>query len=260
MDFNNQSRNSNGALYESVMSNPARNQAQGNYGQGNYGQANYGQGNYSYTTVEEGSISRRTYNFIIGLIILWGVGVDTFICWYFKDTLVNTFSSNWVYILIYLGLVIGGMVIVNAAKSPALSFLGYNLIVVGFGITLAMVVEYYAPAVVTEAFLVTAIVTGLMLLLGTLWQEMFKKIGRILLVALIGVVITEAIMILITGTYPTWISVVSALLFSGFIGYDWAKAQEATATPKNAVLFATSLYVDIVNLFLNILRIVGNNK
>ncbi len=252
MSYDNQSRN-NGALYESVMSNNAGNQAQ-------YGQGNYGQSNYTYTTVQEGSISRRAYNLIIGAIILWGVGIDTFICWYFKDTLVQTFSNSWVYILIYLGLVIGGMVIVNAAKNPAISFLGYNLIVVGFGITLAMVVEYYAPAVVTEAFLVTAIVTGLMLLLGTLWQDMFKKMARILCVALIGVIITEFIMILITGTYPTWISVVSAILFSGFIGYDWAKAQEATSTPKNAVLFATSLYVDIVNLFLNILRIVGSDR
>ena len=229
-----------GALYESVMNGKAAAQPAGQ----------------TVYTANSDTISRRTYNLIIGLIVLWGVGVDTFICMFFKDTLVRSFQSNWAMILIYLALVIGGLVVIHVAKSPALSFVGYNLMVVGFGITLAMVVEYYAPAVVTEAFLVTTIVTALMLLLGTLWADMFKKIGRVLLVALIGVIIVEAVMLLITGTYPTWISVVSAIIFAGFIGYDWAKAQEAPATPKNAVMFATSLFVDIINLFLDILRIV----
>ena len=208
---------------------------------------------------EGATVSRRTYNIVIGLIVLWGVGIDTAICTFFGDSIRQSFDRSWAFILIYLALVIGGMVIVHVAKNPVLSFVGYNLIVVGFGVTLAMVVGMYNPAIVTEAFLVTTIVTALMLLLGTLWQEMFKKIGVVLLVALIGVIITEGVMLLITGTYPTWISVVSAIIFSGFIGYDWAKAQEAPSTLKNAVIFATSLYVDIINLFLDILRIVGDD-
>lgn len=241
MNYDNQSR-SNGALYESVMGNPTA-----------------GAGSTMDQATQTGTVSRRAYNFIIGLVILWGVGIDTLICVFFKDALVKTFNNNWVTILIYLALVISGIIVVHVAKNPVLSFLGYNLMVVGFGITLAMVVEHYAPAVVTEAFLVTTVVTALMLLLGTLWQDMFKKIGRILCVALIGVIITEVIMLIFTGTYPTWISVVSAIIFSGFIGYDWAKAQEAPSTVKNAVMFATSLYVDIVNLFLDILRITGDS-
>ena len=208
-------------------------------------------------TAEGGTISRRAYNLIIGLVVLWGVGIDTAICYFYGDKLVHTMRNSWTWLLLYLGLVIGGTIIVNVVKNPIVSFLGFNLIVVGFGVTLAMVVGLYQPAIVLEAFLVTTIVTALMLLLGTLWQEMFQKIGRILLVGLIGIIVVEGVMILITGTYPTWISVVSAIIFCGFIGYDWAKAQNSPSTAKNAVLFATSLYVDIINLFLNILRIVA---
>ena len=209
---------------------------------------------------EEGSISRRAYNAIIGLIVLWGVGIDTAICYFYGDKLLQTFKNSWAMVLIYLGLVIGGTVIVNMAKNAVISFIGYNLIVVGFGVTLSMVVGMYQPAIVLEAFLVTTIVTAVMLLLGTLWAEMFEKLGRILCVCLIALIITEFVMILITGTYPTWISVISAIIFCGFIGYDWSKAQKSPSTAKNAVLFATSLYVDIVNLFLNILRIVGGSS
>ncbi len=208
---------------------------------------------------ETGTISRRAYNLIIGFIVLWGVGLDTAICMFFGDKITAAFQNTWTYLLIYLGMVIVGCIIVHASKNPVISFIGYNILVVGFGIALAMIVSMYMPAIVLEAFLVTTIVTALMLLLGTLWQDMFLKIGRVLFVALIGVIITEVIMLLITGTYPSWISVVSAIIFSGFIGYDWAKAQESTPTAKNAVMFATSLYVDIINLFLDILRIVGDD-
>ena len=207
----------------------------------------------------EATISQRAYNLIIGAIILWGVGIDTLICMLFKDKLVEMFNNNWTFLLIYLALVIVGGIVVHVAKNPVISFLGYNVLVVGFGLSLAVIVERYAPAVILEAFLVTTIVTGLMLLLGTLWAEFFKKIGAILAIALIGVIITEGIMILITGTFPNWISVVSAIIFSGFIGYDWSKAQEGPTTTRNAVLYATALYVDIINLFLDILRIVGDD-
>ncbi len=208
---------------------------------------------------ETGTISRRAYNLIIGFVVLWGVGLDTAICMFFGDQITAAFQSAWAYILIYLAMVIVGCIIVHVSKNPVISFIGYNILVVGFGITLAMIVSMYMPQIVLEAFLVTTIVTALMILLGTLWQDMFKKIGRVLVVALIGVIITEVIMLFVTGTYPTWISVVSAIIFSGFIGYDWAKAQEATPTAKNAVLFGTSLYVDVINLFLDILRIVGDD-
>ena len=208
---------------------------------------------------ETGTISRRAYNLIIGFIVLWGVGLDTAICMFFGDKITAAFQNSWAYLLIYLAMVIVGCIVVHVAKNPVISFIGYNILVVGFGIALAMIVSMYMPTIVLEAFLVTTIVTALMLLLGTLWQDMFLKIGRVLFVALIGVIITEVIMLLITGTYPTWISVVSAIIFSGFIGYDWAKAQKSAPTAKNAVLFATSLYVDIINLFLDILRIVGDD-
>ena len=257
MNYNNQDQNQ-GAFYEQAMADSVRaNGAQA-------AQATAAPSRRMEKMMKKGidmesTISRRAYNLIMGVIILWGVGIDTLICKVFGEKLTAAFGRSWTMILIYLALVIAGFAVVHIAKNPIVSFLGYNLLVVGFGVSLAVIVEMYAPAVVMEAFLVTTIVTGLMLLLGQLWQDFFKKIGAVLAIALLGVIITEVVMLLITGTYPTWISVVSAIIFSGFIGYDWAKAQEAPATTKNAVLFATALYVDIINLFLDILRIVGDD-
>ena len=243
-------------LYEQVMgANDPRSQSARS---ATMGAGSFTKNNLRHAVEGGRIISRSMYNLIMGLIILWGVGLDTFIVYNFGDQLTMAFARSWSTLIIFIGLVIVGTIIVNVSKNAILSFIGYNMLVVGFGISLAMIVNLYAPAVVLEAFLVTTIVTAFMLLMGTLWADFFLKIGRVLLVALIGVIIVEVIMLFITGTYPTWISVVSAIIFSGFIGYDWAMAQKAPTTTKNAVMFATALYVDIINLFLDLLRIFGD--
>ena len=52
---------------------------------------------------------------------------------------------------------------------------------------------------------------------------------------------------------PQWWDWLVALLFCGYIGYDWAKAQEKRKTLDNAVDSAVDLYLDIINLFVRLL-------
>jgi len=54
-----------------------------------------------------------------------------------------------------------------------------------------------------------------------------------------------------------WIVV---LIFCGYIGYDWGRANNIPRTVDNAVDSAAELYMDIINLFLRILRILGRRK
>ena len=51
-----------------------------------------------------------------------------------------------------------------------------------------------------------------------------------------------------------------AVIFAGYIGYDWSRAQAYPKTLDNAVDCAADIYVDIVNLFIRILSIIGNSK
>ena len=66
----------------------------------------------------------------------------------------------------------------------------------------------------------------------------------------------EFIMILF-GNVPKWWDWVVALLFCGYIGYDWAEAQNNAKTLDNAIDSAVALYLDIINLFL---RLLGSSK
>ena len=56
------------------------------------------------------------------------------------------------------------------------------------------------------------------------------------------------------------ISWFAAVVFSLYIGYDFLKAQELDYTIDNAIDSAVSIYLDIINLFLRILRILGNSR
>ena len=47
------------------------------------------------------------------------------------------------------------------------------------------------------------------------------------------------------------------VIFSGYIGYDWARANMIPKTLDNAIDSAASLYIDIINLFIRILQILS---
>ncbi len=57
-----------------------------------------------------------------------------------------------------------------------------------------------------------------------------------------------------------WIDWVVVLIFCGYIGYDWGRANQIPKTLDNAVDSAAALYMDIINLFLRILRILGRRQ
>ena len=62
------------------------------------------------------------------------------------------------------------------------------------------------------------------------------------------------------GVASIVIAYFGAALFSLYIGYDIWRSQQLPRTVGNAVLSACEIYVDIINLFLRLLEILGHNK
>ena len=56
---------------------------------------------------------------------------------------------------------------------------------------------------------------------------------------------------------PTAIDFLVALIFCGYIGFDWSRAQRYPKTINNAIDASVDIYVDIVNLFVRVLSILG---
>ena len=150
-----------------------------------------------------------------------------------------------------------GIYLFQKSTNPVVSFIGYNFVVVPFGLIINMVVSQYDPELVTEAIRITGLVTIAMMCLGTLFPAFFQKISGALTIALLLVIVVELIEVFIFNTHHGILDWIVVLIFCGYIGYDWGRANQIPKTIDNAIDSAAALYMDIINLFLRILRILG---
>ena len=123
-----------------------------------------------------------------------------------------------------------------------------------------VVVSQYDPDIVIDAMRITGFVTLIMMVLGSLFPQFFEKIIGALTIALLAVIVVEFVEIFILGIHYGIIDWIVALIFCGYIGYDWGRANRIPKTIDNAVDSAAALYMDIINLFLRILRILGRRR
>ena len=214
---------------------------------------------FNRTETNDQRISPSLYNLIIGLTLLWGFTTNWLMV---LNIPVNSIANINPFVLIigYFISCFAGIYLFRKSNTPAISFLGYNLVVVPFGLIINLVVSQYDPNIVIEAIRVTASVTIIMMILGSLYPAFFSKIIGGLSIALLCVIVVELVEIFIFKTHHGIIDWIVVLIFCGYIGYDWARANAIPKTYDNAIDSAASLYIDIINLFLRILRILGSRK
>jgi len=123
-----------------------------------------------------------------------------------------------------------------------------------------MIVSQYEPTLVLEAIQITAMVTVVMMILGSAFPKFFQSIYRGLFLALLAVIIIELFQIFILKRHSDWIDWAVVLIFCGYIGYDWGRANRIPKTIDNAIDSAAAIYMDIINLFVRILRILGRRR
>lgn len=199
-------------------------------------------------------LSDRMYNIVIGLILLWGFAVNAIMCIFFQDFFL---TLNFVAVSVsYFVAAIIGVCMSRFSDNPIISFIGYNLVVLPVGVVLSILLEDYTSSI-TQAFVLTTILTVLMIVIASIKPEMFASMGMTLTVCLTGVLVIELILLLLGVVAPRWWDLVVALLFCGYVGYDWSKAQDKPKTLDNAVDSTVDLYLDVINLFV---RLLGNKN
>ena len=196
------------------------------------------------------AVSRERFNLILGGTLLWGFVLNVVFCLLFTDAVTRIDYS--VLLIGYVVLAFGGIMINKFSDKPLWSFVGYNMVVLPLGLVLSAVVAGEDPQAVRETFQITAGVTTGMLLLSNWKPDFFSKIGPCLLGALLLTVAGELVLFLFNRSFQL-INVLVALIFCGYIGYDWARAQQRPCTADNAIDSACALYLDIINLLLRVL-------
>ncbi len=214
---------------------------------------------FKRTEADGAIISDNLYNFVIGLTLLWGFGVNYLMVRFIDPSLLMSVPYP-VFLIGYFILCFAGIMIFNKSDVPLISFLGYNLVVIPFGLIINLIVHQYDPRLVMDAMFVTGIVTLVMMFLGTMFPAFFQKIGRALSVALITTIIVELVLWFVFKKDPVIIDWIVVVIFCGYIGFDWGRANQIPKTVDNAIDSAASLYMDIINLFIRILRIMGRRR
>lgn len=200
------------------------------------------------------TLSVRTYNLVIGLLILYGFFVNAIIV----ATCGDIFSrvSSVAFIVGYFISAILGIVLSVHSNNAFISFIGYNLVVLPIGALLSVCLQGYSGFNVLSAMMMTGITVGVMVLWAVINPNFFVGMGRTLFFSLLVGIIVELVATLMgyRGAIFDWFFVI---IFSLYIGYDWCKAQSYSKTLDNAVDSALDIYLDIINLFIRILEIMS---
>lgn len=203
-------------------------------------------------------LTLRGYNILIGLVLLWGFAINVVMCTFCTDIFM---SWNFTAVVIgYFIVAFIGIMISTKSTNPFISFIGYNLVVVPVGVVLSIALIEFDQISIMNACLVTTTVTLILVVTATITPQLFLSMGQVLFACLSGVIVFEIIFLVIGITAPTVWDVIVALIFCGYIGYDWAKAQEGPHTVDNAIDSVVGLYLDIINLFLRVLSASSDSK
>ena len=187
-----------------------------------------------------------------------------------SPAIVTAIATNrflfWVLAIAQLGVVLllSARVGSLAPGTAAALFVGYSALT---GVTMAFVLLIYTGESVATTFFITAGMFGATALYGTTTQRSLAGVGQFMFMGLIGIVIASIVgMFWHNDGLQFMISFIGVIVFTGLAAWDAQRMKAmALALPEGAsgsyaVVGALSLYLDFINLFLSLLRFVGNRR
>lgn len=136
------------------------------------------------------------------------------------------------------------------------------------GVTLSIIFLAYTASSITQIFLITAVLFGIMAVYGLLTERDLSSVGNLLFMGLLGIIITSVVnlFVLHSTIIETGLCCIGVLVFVGLAAYDTQKIKRRVemATDETVLTLALyggfELYLDFVNLFLKLLRLFGKRK
>lgn len=176
--------------------------------------------------------------------------------------------------IVFWGLFIGELVLVFVLSSRimSLSFVTASLMFVIYsimnGVFFSFILRAYTEQSIATTFLITAGTFGAMSLFGFVTKRDLSTMGRILFMLLIGLLIATVVNIFMKAEGLTLIlNYAGVVIFVGLTAYDTQSIKQMLqehgdkeGAEKIALLGSLSLYLDFINLFIYLLRILGSRK
>ena len=177
--------------------------------------------------------------------------------------------------LLFYGLILGELALVvyltaairKMSQTTAIaSFLIYSAL---NGLTMSVIFLVYTTSSISTTFFVTAGTFAAMSFYGYTTKKDLTSIGNMAFMALIGIIIASIVNFFLKSEMMYWIiTYLGVAIFVGLTAYDTQKLKEIGSRgfsdqenmEKMSVLGALTLYLDFINLFLFLLRILGDRK
>ena len=178
----------------------------------------------------------------IGLLVCFGISYLT--C-----------MNDNIYYMVYGGLG-RNTYILYIAK---LLYLAYTALT---GITLSSIFLIYTGSSIVFVFLATAIIFGIFAIIGKTTKMDLSKWGVFLLVALIAIIILELInLFVMNNTLDMILCIVVILVFAAYTAYDVNRLVNGYNQFNNqGIYFALQLFLDFINIFIKLLRLLGKRN
>lgn len=155
-----------------------------------------------------------------------------------------------------------GAVIDSVSRSSAQLLL--HAFAAVMGLSLASIFVVYTSGSIVSAFGGAAVLFGVMSFYGYFTKQNLDSVGKYLMIALIAIVIISLINIFIGSTMlQTIISAVAILIFLGLTAYDTQQIREEIVydeTGRAEIAGALTLYMDFINIFVNLLQLFGEKN
>jgi FtsH-binding integral membrane protein len=222
----------------------------------------------------------RVYNYMAAAVALTGV-----VAWFTFNAAVTTDTAGKIIGLTAFGQSIfsgPAMIVLFLATLGLVFFISFRIQTLSFptamtlfmvyaallGVMLSSVFLVYTGASITRVFFISAASFGALSLYGYTTQRDLSGMGSFLIMGLFGIIIASLVNLFLKSTGLEFvISVVGVLVFAGLTAWDTQKIKEmydvqddGTVAGRKAVMGALSLYLDFINLFMMLLRLVGDRR
>lgn len=213
----------------------------------------------------------KSYGFmILGLII---TAMTSFLVCLSPTFLVLCFSSVWFSLLLFIAQIAIVIAMGRALQKPDTSSLTMKVLFIIFamtmGISMSSLLIAYDLAILGIALLLSILYFVCLTVIGLTTKKDMTKIGTICTAGLLALIIGEIILIFFrVDGLTNLIAIIGLLIFAGLTAWDTQrlhkilKLEDGSEVEKEkiGIYFALELYLDFINIFLYILRLIGNNN
>jgi len=196
---------------------------------------------------------------IVSMIVSYFVGTSPELLEFFF-----TGVLKWIVIFAPLAAIFGIGYVLGNNPSKGVAQLCLHGFAALMGLSFATIFAVFTMGSIVSAFMGAAILFGVMSGYGYFTKKDLSSTGRLMFVGLIAIVIASIVNIFIGSTVMQMvISALAIIIFLGLTAYDTQQIREELSvdtSPAAEVSGALTLYMDFINLFINLLQLFGDRK